>query len=258
MAIAGRPQIAESGHAMGTGVCIAPDAPAQSTPMAQAGAAVPGVAQGATQPGASARTPGCHHMTAARDQQLPWCRLYTAMLDDDKMLLLCKADCYVFVQLMLLKCKGVLDSDAPMRELRIARAARIPESEIHATMQRLIDVGLIDEQWHPRAWGKRQFASDATGADRTRKWRKRHSDNGVTSRGDKSDAPDTETESETESESDTPPADGGSAEGARLRTPRARPSRRMPANWMPSPELLTWAASMCPLVDFAAELITIR
>lgn len=201
-------------------------------------------------------------MSGGRDQDLPWLKLYTSILDDDKVLLLTDVDFGRFVKLLCAKRAGVLDSDAPMRELRVARKLRLEVPELLNTMQRLIDVGLIDERWHPIAWRKRQFPDALTGAERMRRYRdKQRSDEEVTAPSQKvtrSDVLDIETESEEDTEADTPPADGGSAEGERrARAPR-RPSRRMPDDWTPSTEFLCWAATECPLVDLTAELRALR
>jgi hypothetical protein len=218
-------------------------------------------------------------MTPERDQELPWLKLYTAMLNDDKMLLLCKADRYCFVELLMLKRNGVLDSDAPMREMRIAAQLRCTVGELLEVMQRLIDVGLIDEQWQPRAWIKRQFPGAQSGAERMRRYRERQRDVEVTAPSQpvtQSDVLDldieTESEKRTESDSgasahaapqqnkqDTPRPSAGSAEGETARK-RASPrgTKRMPAEWSPSPPLIQMAISECPLVDFQAELLAIR
>jgi hypothetical protein len=137
--------------------------------------------------------------------------------------------------------------------------------------RRLRDVGLIDENWQPLAWAKRQFTSDANGAERMRKHRskkvvKRHSDNGVTSRVTKSDAADIREEksqnqnpeSEKSQSSSSYVGGVGSAEGSARKRAPARPSRRMPATYEPSTELLAWATTEAPLVNFRNALDTIR
>lgn len=201
-------------------------------------------------------------MSTVRDHDLPWLKLYTAMLDDDKMLLLSEADRWRFCGLLILKRIGVLDSEAPMRELRIARKLRLEVPDLLDAMQRMIDVGLIDERWQPVAWRKRQFPEAMTPAERMRRYRERQRDANVTPPSPTvtpSDVLDIETESEEDTEEDTPPADGGSAEGdRRASAPRRRPTRRMPDDWIPSTDFLCWAATECPLVDLTAELRTLR
>ena len=192
------------------------------------------------------------------DDAFPWFRVYVSILDNHRLLLLADEDCWKYMKVLALKRSGVLDSDAPHLERRVAAKLRLSESVLTEVKRRLIDVGLIDENWQPIGWGKRQFMSDSGSAERMRRHRQRQRDVTVTSPSDESDALDTETESEEESDTDTPPA-GGSAEGERRTSaPRRRPARRMPDDWMPSVALCAWAVAECPLVDMTAELRTIR
>jgi len=195
---------------------------------------------------------------------MTWWRAYTRMLDDDKIKLLAFEDRWHYVALCHMKRAGILDSDAPHRDRRIAGKLELSVPAALEAKRRIADVGLIDDDWHPSAWSRCQFESDGSGAERMRKHRskksvKRYSDNGVTSRVTKSDAIDSETESDKESEPDTPPLARGSAEGERAQQrARTRASKRMPKDFNPSTQLLGWAATEAPLVDFADALATIR
>ncbi len=196
-----------------------------------------------------------------KNKVMSWWRAYTRMLDDDKIKLLAFEDRWHYVALCHMKRAGILDSDAPHRDRRIAGKMDLPLTAALEAKRRIIDVGLIDEDWQPLAWEKCQFESDSSGAARMRKLReKRHSDNGVTSRSDKSDAIDSETESEEESDTDIPPSKRrGSARGERApQRARTRASKRLPTNFVPSTDLRAWAATEAPLVDFMQALATIK
>jgi hypothetical protein len=186
----------------------------------------------------------------------PWFRVYVDILTDDRLALIAFEDQRHYFCLLACKCSGVLDSSAPYLERRVAAKLRLEVSTLEEVKRRLMEVGLIDDQFQPVAWGRRQFLSDSS-VERTRKYRgktpmKRHSDGHVTARVRLSDVLDTETESEAETES--PPLRGGVQRGRA----RAKPTKRMPRNWQPSTDLLAWAATEAPQVDLAYALATIR
>lgn len=195
-----------------------------------------------------------------KGKALIWLRLYVDILTDDRLGLLAFEDQRHYLFLLACKRLGLLDSDAPQLSRRVANALKVELSSMEEVKRRLMEVGLIDEDFQPRAWCRRQFESDSSGAARSRKYRatkkQRHSDNGVTSRVTKSDATDSETESESEEES-TPRGRGVRGERAPQRA-RARASKRLPSNFVPSTELRAWAATEAPLVDFSDALATIK
>lgn len=117
---------------------------------------------------------------------LPWFRMYAEAVDDEKLRLLAFEDRWHFVALLCLKAMGTLDSGAPLLERRIALKLGLSHAPVtsngcdsHASTpitelkRRLIDVGLIDRNWQPLKWGKRQFNSDHSAAERKRKQRDR-------------------------------------------------------------------------------------
>lgn len=192
-----------------------------------------------------------------KSKVMHWFRVYVDILTDDRLALIAFEDQRHYFCLLACKRSGVLDSTAPYLDRRVAAKLGLQCSVLEEVKRRLMEVGLIDEKYQPVAWARRQFVSDTSGAARMQKHRskttvKRHSDNGVTSHVAKSDAADTETESDTET--DTPPRRGGVQRGAA----RPRPSKRIPRGWEPSTDLLAWAATEVPLVDFANALATIR
>lgn len=89
-----------------------------------------------------------------------WFRMYAEAVDDEKLRLLAFEDRWHFVALLCLKAQGTLDSDAPHRERRIALKLGLQLPQLDELKRRLIEVRLIDEDWQPLNWGKRQFESD--------------------------------------------------------------------------------------------------
>jgi hypothetical protein len=102
-----------------------------------------------------------------------WFRLYSRMVDDDKLRLLAFEDRWHFVALCCLKSDGLLDEPCDdLRARRIAVKLGIQLRELDEISRRLREVGLIDETLSPLAWDELQFRSDVS-TDRVRAYRKR-------------------------------------------------------------------------------------
>ena len=108
----------------------------------------------------------------------PWFRMYTDFLDDPKMVSLAFEDQRHFIGILALKSMDVLDADCdPVLLNRIvSQKLWIDFALIGEVKNRLVKAGLIDKDWQPVAWGKRQFVSDQdiSGAERQRKYREKH------------------------------------------------------------------------------------
>ncbi len=105
----------------------------------------------------------------------PWFRLYTEMVDDEKLRLLAFEDRWHFVALLCCKGAGLLDSGDPPSLLRRKLAVKmgLAPRELEEAARRLEEVGLIDaETFQPLAWDDRQFKSD-TSTERVRRYRER-------------------------------------------------------------------------------------
>src|SRR5690348_12685103 len=123
---------------------------------------------------------------------MQWFRMYAEAVDDDKLRLLAFEDRWHFVALLCLKAGGVLDSDPQTLERRIAIKLGLMPPDLAEVKRRLREIGLIEDNWQPLGWGKRQFESDHTGAERSRRYRrkaKRSGDVSETSRKRRSDGP---------------------------------------------------------------------
>lgn len=113
------------------------------------------------------------------DPQLRWLRLWTDIVDDAKLLLLAAQDRWYYIGLLCLKRSGQLDEgDEPaLRDRKIALRLRYDERyELGELKRRLMEVRLIDNDWNPTGWTKRQYQSDqgdGNAAERMRRYRER-------------------------------------------------------------------------------------
>lgn len=111
-------------------------------------------------------------------RSMPWFRVYTDFLFDSKIIELDFQDQRHFICLLALKSKGILDqsfSSLEKLDSLVASLLRVEQKIIGGIKKRLISVGLIDENWQPLAWAKRQRRSDQdpTNAERQRRYRER-------------------------------------------------------------------------------------
>lgn len=111
----------------------------------------------------------------------PWFRMYAEAVDDDKLRLLAFEDRWHFVAILCLKTQGTLENLEHL-DRRVAVKLGLGLREADEVRRRLIEVGLVDENWQPVKWDERQYKSD-TSKERTRAYRdrmKRHRDVTVT------------------------------------------------------------------------------
>lgn len=111
-------------------------------------------------------------------KKLPWFRLYTEMVDDEKLRLLAFEDRWHYVALLCLKGSGLLDEECAegLKRRRIAVKLGLSVREVEEVGRRLAEVGLVDEaSLLPCGWAGRQFKSDCdeTSAERQRRYRER-------------------------------------------------------------------------------------
>lgn len=107
--------------------------------------------------------------------RMPWFRMYTDFLNDPKMISLAFEDQRHFIGVLALKSDGAID-DTDNEDLLnriVAQRLWIDHGIIRDVKKRLKDAGLIDADWQPLAWNKRQFVSDrdSTAAERKRRER---------------------------------------------------------------------------------------
>lgn len=102
-------------------------------------------------------------------KQMPWFRMYTDFLNDPKMITLAFEDQRHFIGLLALKGDGTLDNQCAPDLLNriVAQRLWVDFAIVGEIKKRLMAVGLIDENWQPSAWDKRQMRSDSS-TDRVR------------------------------------------------------------------------------------------
>ncbi|CAN7304869.1 hypothetical protein LJR296_001430 [Cupriavidus necator] len=106
-------------------------------------------------------------------KQLPWFRMYTEAVDDEKLRLLAFEDRWHFVALLCCKGQGVLDDAGPLLMRKVAVKLGLDVRTLEDVARRLAEVGLIDEKsLQPIAWDERQMRSDSS-TERVRAYRER-------------------------------------------------------------------------------------
>lgn len=103
---------------------------------------------------------------------LPWFRMYSEWASDPVVQSLAFEDQRHHAVLLCLKCNGTLDRDIAdaQRERIIVRGLGLDPATAAEVKSRLLEVGLIDSDWQPNGWDKRQFTSDIS-TNRVRKYR---------------------------------------------------------------------------------------
>lgn len=106
-----------------------------------------------------------------------WFRMYSDFLEDAKIISLAFEDQRHFIGVLALKGAGLLDQEcAPeVMDRLVGQKLWVDRSSIIEVKRRLVEVDLIDANWQPVAWDKRQFVSDRdpTAADRQQRKRDR-------------------------------------------------------------------------------------
>jgi len=134
-------------------------------------------------------------MGVSRLSGLPWFRMYSEAVDDEKLRLLAFEDRWHFVALLCLKAQGILDErNADLRTRKICVKLGLDSVELETVMKRLVTVGLVTSTGQPLAWAKRQFQSDSS-TSRVRAFRERQRNVSVT-------PPDTDTDTDTDTEAE--------------------------------------------------------
>lgn len=107
--------------------------------------------------------------------EMPWFRFYHEFASDPVIKMLDFGDRAHYVFLLCMKARGDLDreySSSQLRDRAIAGFLGVSLSTLDEIRRRLLEVFLIDEQFHPCGWDKRQRRSDSS-VDRVRKFREK-------------------------------------------------------------------------------------
>ena len=132
-------------------------------------------------------------------KDLPWFRLYSKMVDNEKIRLLAFEDRWHFTAILCCKSQGILEGSLVDRKLSVKLGLQL--RELDEVKRRLMEVELIDENWQPIGWDKKQFSSDSS-TERVRKYREKHSGN-VTETFQKRKCNVIDTDTDTDTEEDT-------------------------------------------------------
>lgn len=114
------------------------------------------------------------------DTGLPWFRLYSEFCVDPQVQMLSFDDQRHFVMAMCMKRRGILDKPYTSRDVRarvIAMTLGLEPVAASEANRRLVEMGLVDTDWQPVAWERRQPKSDSDGAERARRYRDRRNAN---------------------------------------------------------------------------------
>lgn len=115
---------------------------------------------------------------------MSWFKLHNDIIHDPKIRALAYEDRWHFVALMCLMNDGTLDEPEAIREELVEVCLGLHGVDLASLKKRLVRLRLIDQNWTPVNWGKRQESKDKTAAARMRKYReslkKSESDGDVT------------------------------------------------------------------------------
>tara|TARA_B100001093_G_scaffold226772_1_gene217320 strand:+ start:3587 stop:4231 length:645 start_codon:yes stop_codon:yes gene_type:complete len=102
-----------------------------------------------------------------------WLKLYTEIVNDPKIQLLAPSDRWHYVVILCAKADGLFNYNANLRLKMLEVQLRLTPEEMTALYDRLLGVMLINEDWSPAGWDKRQVVNDPTGKLRKRAQRER-------------------------------------------------------------------------------------
>jgi hypothetical protein len=190
--------------------------------------------------------------------------MWVDAVDDEKLKLLAFEDRWHFVAILCCKRKGILDApdESAMRDRKVGAKLGLADRDRDEVRRRLMEVGLINVDWQPLAWGKRQFTSDAdpTASKRKQKQRERERHGRVTRDNRDSHAPVTDESLEGHAPQ-TQITDSDTEKKPSLRSGRAparAPARRVPADFEVNAEMRKWATEACPHVDIDRQTEAFR
>jgi hypothetical protein len=136
----------------------------------------------------------------------PWFRLYSEFATDPIVQSLAFEDQRHFIVVLCLKCDEILDRKIAqtIKDKIIFKTLGLTETAANEAKKRLMEVGLIDKNWQPRAWDRRQYVSDIS-TGRVRKYRKNNKTGNVTETFPNrfGNAPEAEAEADTETDTNS-------------------------------------------------------
>ena len=179
---------------------------------------------------------------------LPWFRVYSEMVDDEKLRLLAFEDRWHYIALLCCKAKGILDAGGTqITRRKVAVKLGLDMPTLDEVLRRLAEVGLIcPKTLQPKGWDKRQFESDVS-TERVRKYRGNKGTGNVSPTFQKRNhevsetPPDTDTDTDTDKELEKEPTVPPDF------SPKSRP-KRQPIPVQQIVDLYHEKLPMCPSV----------
>jgi hypothetical protein len=101
---------------------------------------------------------------------MPWLRLYTDTVDNEKIRLLAFEDRWHYIAILCCMQQGILKKNDKLLERKLSVKLGLQVREVEEVKRRLMEVNLIDNNFVPIGWEKHQFKSDSS-TDRVRKHR---------------------------------------------------------------------------------------
>lgn len=101
---------------------------------------------------------------------MPWLRLYTDTVDNEKIRLLAFEDRWHYIAILCCMQQGILKKNDKLLERKLSVKLGLQTREVEEVKRRLMEVNLIDNNFVPIGWEKHQFKSDNS-TDRVRKYR---------------------------------------------------------------------------------------
>lgn len=96
---------------------------------------------------------------------LPWFRMYSSAVDNEKLRLLAFEDRWHFTALLCCKGQGIIKSDDPLLRRKVAVKLGLDLRAFEEAMRRLSEVDLIDlDTLEPKGWDEHQMLSDSSAA----------------------------------------------------------------------------------------------
>lgn len=158
---------------------------------------------------------------------LKWFRLWSDIVDDEKLRLLDFTDRWHFVALLACKARGIVDDDGGLKRRKVAVKLGLDEAALDDVARRLADVGLVDfATLQPVAWSRRQFLSDSS-TDRVRAHRERKQFR-ETFQGRSENVNETPPEADPEADPEPDRKAGGREKGERAQAVKTSPAKRSP------------------------------
>ncbi len=103
---------------------------------------------------------------------MKWLKLYVDIAQNPRIKLLAFEDRWHYISLLCAKAEGYLDERPELRDRMVSVHLGLTPSELENVKDRLVDVGLISDEWQIYNWDEKQ-SKDATGAARKRRQRAR-------------------------------------------------------------------------------------